>query len=103
MQPRIRARAAMVKRLQDFLWRHITQWLSRESSEFGVHYSDYDRLRYEIRPADVLLVEGRARVSEIVKTITLSSWSHAGLYIGRLHDVEDENAREYIRYHYTGD
>jgi hypothetical protein len=93
----------MLKRLHDLLWRATTQWLSHERSGYGSLYSDYDRLRFEIRPADVLLVEGRSRVSEIIKTVTLSSWSHAALYIGRLHDVEDETAREYIRYHYSGE
>jgi len=92
----------MIRRLHDFLWRRITQWLNREIIETSI-YSDYERLRFEIRPADVLLVEGRGRVSEIIKTITLSSWSHSALYIGKLHDVEDETVREYIRYHYRGE
>ena len=65
--------------------------------------SDFDRLRYEIRPGDVILVEGRSRVSEIIKTITLSNWTHSALYIGRLHDIEDPNLRDYIRSHYDGE
>ena len=93
----------MLKRLHDLLWRAITLWLSHEQKGYGSLYSDYDRLRFEIRPADVLLVEGRSRVSEIIKTVTLSSWSHAALYIGRLHDLEDQTTREYVRYHYSGE
>ena len=93
----------MLRGLRDTLWDAITEWLCRERGGDGAHYSDYERLRFEIRPADVLLVEGRSRVSDIIKTITRSSWSHAALYIGRLHDVQDETAREYLRYHHPGD
>ncbi len=64
---------------------------------------DFERLSFEIRPCDVLLVEGRARVSEVIKTITQSQWTHSALYIGRLHDIEDENVREHVNWLYDGD
>jgi len=41
-------------------------------------------------------------VSEVIKLITQSSWSHAALYIGRLHDIEEPLLRERLREHYTG-
>ena len=65
--------------------------------------SDFDRLRYEIRPGDVILVEGRAPVSEIIKTITLSNWTHSALYIGRLHNIDDPVLRDFIQKFYTGE
>ncbi len=55
---------------------------------------DYDRLRREIRPGDVLLVEGRSRVSNVIRTLTQSPWTHAALYIGRLHDIEDRQLKK---------
>ena len=64
--------------------------------------SDFDRLRYEIRPGDVILVEGRAAVSEIIKTITLSNWTHSAIYIGRLHNIDDPVLRDYIQKFYQG-
>jgi hypothetical protein len=64
---------------------------------------DFERLRYEIRPGDVLLVEGRSHVSEVIKLITQSAWTHAALYIGRLYDIEDESLRQTIQQHYNGD
>ncbi|MFW2374753.1 MAG: YiiX/YebB-like N1pC/P60 family cysteine hydrolase, partial [Gammaproteobacteria bacterium] len=79
------------------------KWLSSEKDEHKLPMSDFERLRYEIRPGDVILVEGRARVSEIIKTITLSNWTHSALYIGRLHDIEDPNLRDYVRSHYDGE
>ncbi len=93
----------MLKRLKQNIWNTITHWLTHEPEDMGPHPSDYDRMRHELRPADVVLVEGRSRVSEIIKIITLSSWSHAALYIGRLHDIEDKGLREYIEYLYDAD
>ncbi len=57
---------------------------------------------FEIRPADVLLVEGRLRVSNVIKVITQSSWSHTALYVGRLYDVQDPVAKARIQQHYDG-
>ena len=41
-----------------------------------------DLLAATLRPGDVLLVEGDARVSVAIKYLTQSSWSHAALFIG---------------------
>ncbi|MFA7665157.1 MAG: YiiX/YebB-like N1pC/P60 family cysteine hydrolase [Burkholderiaceae bacterium] len=35
-----------------------------------------------LRPGDVLLVEGRSRLSMAIKVLTQSNWSHAALYVG---------------------
>src|SRR5689334_21697563 len=43
---------------------------------------DIDSLRATLRPGDVILVEGSQRVSEVIKYLTQSSWSHAALYVG---------------------
>ena len=55
-----------------------------------------------MRPGDVLLVEGRLRVSDVIKVITQSSWSHTALYIGRLYDVQNPEAKARIQQHYDG-
>lgn len=39
-------------------------------------------LRDTLQPGDVLLVEGKGRISNIIKYLTQSSWSHAALYTG---------------------
>jgi hypothetical protein len=93
----------MLTRLHTKLWNAVTSWLNTEVSEPASPLSNYDRLRLEMRPADVVLVEGRGRVSNIIKNITLSSWTHSALHIGRLHDVEDADLRDYLRYHYPGE
>ncbi len=69
----------------------LTRWLNQESSpDYSLApLSSFERLCYEIRPGDVILVEGRSRVSEVIKLITQSPWTHSALYIGRLYELED--------------
>ena len=81
----------------------IIDWLIFEEDTSGTPPCDYERLSFEIRPCDVLLVEGRSRVSEVIKTITYSPWTHSALYIGRLNDIEDPQLREHISWLYDGD
>lgn len=75
----------------------FVNWLTHEKPAEEFPLCDFDKIRYELRPGDVLLIEGRSRVSEVIKQITLSPWSHASLYIGRLHDVEDPTLREKLQ------
>lgn len=89
----------MVKKLFQWISEAWTHWLTHEHPHEGLPQCDFERLRYELRPGDVLLVEGRSRVSEIIQSITRSSWSHAALYIGRLHDIEDTEIRSNIADH----
>jgi hypothetical protein len=44
--------------------------------------NDLAQLRKYIRKGDVLLVEGNERVSEVIKYLSQSSWSHSALYVG---------------------
>lgn len=78
----------------------LAEWLNQEYETHEIPLCDFDRLSFEIRPCDVLLVEGRSRVSQVIKTITQSIWTHSALYIGRLHDIEDPALREVVIEHY---
>jgi hypothetical protein len=75
------------------------RWLTNEPPSTEIMPYDFSRLKYEIKPGDVLLIEGRSRVSSIIRAITQSSWTHAALYIGRLIDFEDDEMRNIIRQH----
>ena len=44
--------------------------------------NNLDNLKKHIRPGDVLLVEGKSRVSQVIKYVTQSSWSHSTIYVG---------------------
>ena len=89
----------MLKSLYLKVRKSITQWLTYEPPAKEIMPYDFSRLKYEIRPGDVLLIEGRSRISQIIRTITQSSWTHAALYIGRLIDFEDEEVQDLIRQH----
>lgn len=50
--------------------------------------NNVDNLKKHVRHGDVLLVEGKSRISQIIKYLTQSSWSHSGIYVGdRLMDA----------------
>ena len=66
----------------------IINWLTYDSPYEGIPLCDFERIRYELRPCDVLLIEGRSHVAEIIRSISQSSWTHAALYIGRVHDIQ---------------
>jgi hypothetical protein len=80
----------------------VISWLKHKKPLPRTPLSDFERIRHEIKACDVLLIEGRSRVSEVIKLITQSNWSHAVLYIGRLHDIEDPQLRERLGKFYTG-
>lgn len=87
----------------DWLRKRVIDWLTYKRPLPQTPLSDFERIRHELKPCDVLLIEGRSRVSDVIKQITQSSWSHAALYIGRLHDIEEPALRERISQHYRGD
>jgi len=86
-----------------WLFEKITRYYSKETSDDKRAYlCDFDRICHEVIPGDVLLVEGTNRISRYIKRLTHSPWTHASLYIGRLHSIEDPAVREKVRLHYQG-
>ncbi|HSX20704.1 MAG TPA: hypothetical protein VLG38_06255 [Gammaproteobacteria bacterium] len=80
----------------------VTGWLTedRPASDFPI--CDFDRIRYEVRQCDVLLTEGRSRISDVIKYATQSAWSHSALYLGRIHDIEDPAIRSQAMEYFDG-
>lgn len=69
--------------LHDALTRGLVRYLTAELPTYQRRVpNDVDRLRAELRPGDVVLVEGKSRISRMIMTLTQSSWSHAAMYIG---------------------
>jgi hypothetical protein len=65
----------------------VTAWIVRMLVKEHRGYrqrspNDIEALRAVLRPGDVILVEGSQRISEVIKYLTQSSWSHAALYVG---------------------
>jgi hypothetical protein len=69
--------------LRDRFIAWMIRFLVKEHRGYRQHSpNDLEALRAVLRPGDVLLVEGSQRISEIIKYLTQSSWSHAALYVG---------------------
>ncbi len=62
-------------RLVDFLNHPVSHYERRGEN-------DVASLVRHIRKGDVLLVEGDQRISQVIKLLTHSTWSHSALYIG---------------------
>ena len=78
-------------RVLDRIGRRLARKLNGESSGYKPFTpSDFATLCRTLRPGDVLLIEGRERISSAIKYLTQSTWSHAAIYIGdALPDPED--------------
>lgn len=90
---------SMLKKFYQKLRDKLYNWLTYEPPSPEVMPYDFSRLKNELRPGDVLLIEGRSRVSKIIRTITQTPWTHASLYIGRLVDYEDEELQDILHSH----
>ena len=87
-------------KIAGWIMRKFGNWLNKEQKPRRAYLCDYNRIRFEVRSADVLLIEGRNRVSNVIKQITTSPWSHAALYIGRVGEIEDPLTRRLIKHSY---
>ncbi len=54
----------------------------RRASYHHILPSPLGMLRATLHKGDVLLVDGEQRVSQVIKYLTQSSWSHSALYVG---------------------
>ena len=90
----------IVIQARNFLWDKFVFWLTFETPNDGPKLSEFNRLRYALKPGDVLLVEGRSRVADIIKLIAQSRWTHSMLYIGRIHDIVDHELRKRVAMYY---
>ena len=95
----------MLKNARDWIWQTVVDWLNDipKSNRNMQAINNFDHMIGELRPSDVVLFEGRSRVGEVIKIITLSPWTHAALYIGRMADITDPTALARVKKHYDGD
>ncbi len=95
----------MFSNVSKWLWNLITHWLNEapKSNQNLQAINNFEQMLGSIRPADVILFEGRSRVGEVIKIITLSQWTHAALYIGKQRNLKKPMARALVKRHYQGD
>jgi hypothetical protein len=88
--------------LSAWISKAVTAWLTHEPYPPRSYLCDFDLLSKEIRPCDILLVEGRSRISRVIRNITVSAWTHSAMYLGRLRDITDAEIRARVRAAYPG-
>lgn len=88
-----RERTGILQKLID----RLSQTLTKEPAKEGKNtLCDFDELKHEIRPGDVLLIAGQSPVSRAIRNVTSSPWTHACMYIGRIHEIPEEIVRKYL-------
>src|SRR5215831_17534435 len=82
----------LLARLRQSLSDAAVRVLTKPLKSYELHSpNDMASLKRHIRKGDVVLVEGNERISECIKYLTQSSWSHSALYVGdepMRHDAE---------------
>lgn len=95
----------MLTNLRNWLWETIVDWLNDtpKGNRNLQAINNFDHMLRDLHPADVILFEGRSRVSEVIKIITLSPWTHAAVYIGRINEITNPETLAIIKKYYDGD
>ena len=77
--------------LLDRFGRYLAGRLEDVSSGYEPYTpSDMETLRRTLVPGDILLIEGNQKISNAIKYLTQSTWSHSALYVGdALPEAED--------------
>ena len=91
-----------MKFVSDYFIDKAVAWLNYKMKINSAPLCDFSALSKSLNPCDVILVEGRSRAGQIIKICSLSHWSHAAIYIGRLCDIHDEELKLEIKKHYSG-
>ena len=61
----------------------VLRLLTKPARSYVLHVpNDIANLKKYIKKGDVILIEGNERISECIKYLTQSSWSHSVLYVG---------------------
>jgi hypothetical protein len=75
--------AEMTNTWLDRIGMYIARKVTSESSGYKPFTpSDPDTLMRTLQPGDVLLIEGNQHLSNAIKYLTQSTWSHAAIYVG---------------------
>jgi hypothetical protein len=86
-----------MSRLLDAIGRVIARYLDQPVAGYEPFTpSDPDALRQSLQPGDVLLVEGNARISGVIKYLTQSTWSHSALYVGTIEGRRGDDGEPHV-------
>lgn len=87
----------------DWIIQKFSQWLLHQEPPKRAYLCDFNKISKNIKPGDVLLIEGRSRISTIISHVTQSPWTHAALYIGYLDNLKNIHSRKISKQYFKGD
>jgi hypothetical protein len=89
-----------MKKILTKLNRGISNWLTADIYKANNKFlTDFERLSRHIKPADIILVEGRSRASKAIRAITQSAWTHSALYIGTINEMSAPQKKIMTKYY----
>ncbi len=86
----------MINQLKNKLFNYIT----KEQTPTGFPPCDFEKTNDLIKPGDIILIQGKNRLSFAISYITKSIWTHAALCIGKLDEIQDKALKEHIKTHF---
>ena len=85
----------MLRRISRSIGTTLARYLSAPVANYRpLTTSPAKQLASTLRPGDVLLVEGNTRISNAIKYLTQSTWSHAALYVGAIPNAASNDEEE---------
>ena len=82
----------MIRHVSRFFANMIINYIQQPISNYqSYQFIPLAELEAQMRPGDVLLVEGNQRVSSAIKYLTQSTWSHSAFYVGREAGIKDKH------------
>jgi hypothetical protein len=85
----------MLRQVSNSIGKALARYLSAPVANYRpLTTSQPSQLAATLRPGDVLLVEGNTRISNAIKYLTQSTWSHAALYAGAIPGASNSDPYE---------
>lgn len=77
------ARRKLIRKARRWFIAECTRLLTKPLASYVQRVpNNIDKLKKTLRKGDVLLVEGDQRISQVIRYLTQSSWSHCAIYVG---------------------
>ena len=84
------------------LFNRLIAYLNDDVDPPRNYLCDFSRAQKKLQPADIVLVEGRSRISRIIRRLTHSTWTHSALFIGCIDDYEGTTIHELLKQNHSG-
>jgi hypothetical protein len=83
--------------MADGVGRLLARYLEKPEKGYEtLSRGECEALRANLKPGDVLLIEGNNHIAGVIKYLTQSTWSHAALYVGPIGDRTTEDGEPLV-------